>query len=640
MSGDDIGEDDIILSIVREQGCTIPASVKGLKDFDASLFFHICSVCLGVASKSQTGSADVASLASRVPQKLPPGKAAQFRVGTMLAEGMTKLGYTQEIGYESFLYPSEVGMKKLLRWLVGKLPKPESEGAAADEVAAGTATGAAAGVTPRDIKKVLQAWAAKKWTPHAYKGANMPRTYPLHSIPLSMPSTEAEESVKAYTAEHQPLVSMQPREGWRSAIPSLLAAHSLQLIRKERLLSESLDGSSVSASVEASARIKALTKGAFAAAMKEREKGLLAAGDDASRYSFGAGMGGSRSAFARRTDFENESSVPVVTGSTDKSAAASGQTEEEREAALKAERDAQLSALQSELDSILASIKSVDARQEELLGQSKQLEEDLAKLQQTSHDKEDGYLVKRRTLDLLPDAANNLVELQNLVNASRERLLALGGEWENYRQPLINKLRRARALLAERKAEVGSKIDAIKRLRVELKSKAQDLRDKEKLSKALAEELNALPKSVNRQVYVKRIMDLMKNISRQSAAIKSVLNDIRQLQKEINLASESSKRAFAIADEVIFSSAKRNPKDETMTKSYKYIVHLREGFVELVAGVEAKAKLETDARSIQALIDECETRNTNLNSERIEQDLAQVKKENKQLQAKIKAAQK
>jgi hypothetical protein len=119
-----------------------------------------------------------------------------------------------------------------------------------------------------------------------------------------------------------------------------------------------------------------------------------------------------------------------------------------------------------------------------------------------------------------------------------------------------------------------------------------------------------------------------------------VLKDVRQVQKDINLTSESSKRSFAVADEVVFQSAKKNPKDDAMMKTYKYVVTLREGFVELVQGVEQKGKIESEILSLQTQMDDIEARNTNLNTERIEADLAQVKAENKQLAAQIKAASK
>ena len=41
-----------------------------------------------------------------------------------------------------------------------------------------------------------------------------------------------------------------------------------------------------------------------------------------------------------------------------------------------------------------------------------QMEESIANQNQANKDKEDGFKVKKRTLDLLPDAENNIAKLQ------------------------------------------------------------------------------------------------------------------------------------------------------------------------------------------------------------------------------------
>jgi hypothetical protein len=93
--------------------------------------------------------------------------------------------------------------------------------------------------------------------------------------------------------------------------------------------------------------------------------------------------------------------------------------------------------------------------------------------------------------------------------------------------------------------------------------------------KQIVEELNRLPKSVNRQVYVKRIMDIVKNLERQKVDIKKILADIRDVQKEINNITEASKRSFALTDDLIFKNA-QTTKDLVATQAYKYLVQMRD----------------------------------------------------------------
>merc|ERR1712127_945175 len=113
----------------------------------------------------------------------------------------------------------------------------------------------------------------------------------------------------------------------------------------------------------------------------------------------------------------------------------------------------------------------------------------------------------------------------------------------------------------ERKSEVGVKVEQIKRMRTEMKQKAKDLREKDALYKQVLEELNKMPKSINRQVYVRRIMDIVKNLEKQKVDIARVLEDVRQLQKDINSLAQKSKRSFDVVDDVVYKMAKT--KDPT-----------------------------------------------------------------------------
>jgi hypothetical protein len=162
-------------------------------------------------------------------------------------------------------------------------------------------------------------------------------------------------------------------------------------------------------------------------------------------------------------------------------------------------------------------------------------------------------------------------------------------EWEKHRGPLISKYRRRKQGMDSRKSEVGIKVDQIKRMRAEMKAKAKELREKDEIHKQVVQELSKMPKAINRQVYVRRIMDIMRygkhiiltliatsfirNLDRQKVDIKKVLEDIRQIQKDINSVSETSKRSFSVADEIIFHTAKsdkkKNATDDASKEAYK-----------------------------------------------------------------------
>jgi len=243
--------------------------------------------------------------------------------------------------------------------------------------------------------------------------------------------------------------------------------------------------------------------------------------------------------------------------------------------------------------------------------------------------------VKQTTFSLLPEAEKNIAKLQEISAASAKRLVSLAEEWEAHRGPLLAKYRRKKQQLQDRKDESRLKLEQIKRMRTEMKDMAQDIREKDVLHAQVSEELNKLPKSINRQVYVQRIMDIVKTLEKQKQDMNKILADIHTVQRDINAVGETSKRSFAICDEIVFQTASKDKKNLQATQAYKYLATLRKGFDKLVQCVEDTGRMKNDARDLTARIEALESRITNLNMERITADLGAVKKENKQLQEQL-----
>lgn len=55
-----------------------------------------------------------------------------------------------------------------------------------------------------------------------------------------------------------------------------------------------------------------------------------------------------------------------------------------------------------------------------------------------------------------------------------------------------------------------------------------------------------------RSIYTKRILEIISNVDKQNLEIQKVLEDTRQLQKEINTLEGQLDRCFSIADETLF----------------------------------------------------------------------------------------
>jgi len=146
---------------------------------------------------------------------------------------------------------------------------------------------------------------------------------------------------------------------------------------------------------------------------------------------------------------------------------------------------------------------------------------------------------------------------------------------------------------------------------------------------ALNDELARKPKAAPRATYTKRILDIVKNVRKQKMEIEKILADVRQLQKEINSASETLQRSFATTDEIIFRSA---VKDAASKQCYKALAAMHEAFGRLVDSVHQMGACANASRDLQGQIDELNTRNVSGAIERISSDLKQVLDANAKLE--------
>ena len=64
---------------------------------------------------------------------------------------------------------------------------------------------------------------------------------------------------------------------------------------------------------------------------------------------------------------------------------------------------------------------------------------------------EKAYLVKKKSIEMLPDAANNLAKLQGFCASRAKQIMNLAAEWESHRKPLVDAQRTLKEGLSMRK---------------------------------------------------------------------------------------------------------------------------------------------------------------------------------------------
>ncbi|XP_025935171.1 coiled-coil domain-containing protein 22-like [Apteryx rowi] len=99
----------------------VPPEIQSVRDFPPELVVEAAVRCVRVVRPA---------LGAPLSTLLPPGMSARFRLASDLASACQELGFGGDVGYQTFLYSSEHDTRRLLLFLVEKLPRDEAGGGA------------------------------------------------------------------------------------------------------------------------------------------------------------------------------------------------------------------------------------------------------------------------------------------------------------------------------------------------------------------------------------------------------------------------------------------------------------------------------------------------------------------------------
>jgi len=91
------------------------------------------------------------------------------------------------------------------------------------------------------------------------------------------------------------------------------------------------------------------------------------------------------------------------------------------------------------------------------------------------------YKMRKKVLDLLPNADENIKKLQEVVDNSAKRLMVLAEKWEGVRTALVGEYRQLRIAAQDKQNDSRKQLDKIKALREDMKGIATGAKDKERL---------------------------------------------------------------------------------------------------------------------------------------------------------------
>ncbi|XP_062454654.1 6-phosphofructo-2-kinase/fructose-2,6-bisphosphatase 1 isoform X2 [Rhea pennata] len=209
--------DKILIHSLRQAGTLVPPEIQSVRDFPPELVVEAAVRCVRVVRPA---------LGAPLSTLLPPGMSARFRLASDLASACQELGFSGDVGYQTFLYSSEHDTRRLLLFLVEKLPRDEAEGGAEPPGKSGTLL--------RAISACIRDQLGTPWVPPRCRTPRFQRLqgvghlHPFSTCPLILPHTGGSPELQEYFRGAAPPVPAQPPQPAR-APPALLETHTAQL---------------------------------------------------------------------------------------------------------------------------------------------------------------------------------------------------------------------------------------------------------------------------------------------------------------------------------------------------------------------------------------------------------------------------
>ncbi|XP_028266000.1 coiled-coil domain-containing protein 22 [Parambassis ranga] len=624
--------DKILIHALKQVGTEVSEDIDSVKQFTSELIVEAVVRCIRVIEPG---------LGSSLPTSLPPGMSARFRVGMSLAQACQDIGYKGEIGYQTFLYSNEPEIRSLLMFLVERLPRASAE--ASDQP-----TGKSA-VLQRHIAAAIKTQLAVPWLPPNCRlplHCEMQSVGSLHSFHtqhLSLPhcskGKKQLKEVRDYQRDILPPVTSQLSHQ-ASVVASILEQHTAELSAAQEWEHEWNSQGLLSRLTPQEYRSKKLTR-----LRKRIEEQLRSAAQTSPESAFGVPTSTSDLSELLQTFRGSAPSDHILTKGThfthtqkftftQETAAAPSAIPigRQSEGDVQLQQQEELASLQQQIQQLCTNIDQIAADMKHMTVTNAQVLDELKQQELGNSENTEKLQVKKKTIDLLPDADNNLLKLQAVVEASAKRVVNLASQWEKHRAPLIEEHRRLKEICSSQDLESSRKLSEIKSLHEKIHMSTEEAKKKEEIYKQLVTELENLPHDASRSAYTQRILEIVGNIKKQKEEITKVLSDTKEVQKEINNLTGKLDRTFAVTDELVFKDAK---KDESVRKSYKYLAALHENCNQLIQTIEDTG---TILREIRDLEEQIETENSNktvANLERILDDYKAIRQENSALAAKI-----
>ncbi|OXU25260.1 hypothetical protein TSAR_003804 [Trichomalopsis sarcophagae] len=575
--------DNIIVHSLRQIGCDVDENITNLASFDTELVVRATVKCLEII-RPGLGLNPV----------LPVNMAARFRMGATLAQCCSELGYRGDIGYQTFLYSAESDLRRVLMFLIEKLPKESDKSIAEPDTKSAQ--------LEKLISSALQSQIAVPWLPyycHKKRSKfNIKTKIPFQVVPLNVVVKDDDEEYQNYHLHYKPSL-LEQVSNVKYLVPSVIVLNSR---------------------TESSPQLTVVEKVNWLNS-QEYDRTLEVAEN-------GSGLLGRLITGMKFKDTENQ------IGDSNKTA----QPDIEKQELVEMKEDVNI-IKEQEIDRIKTDCEGLKVAIEDIQADIKQLVSEInrATVAEQSEIKalasyEEESKIKMKAYELLENGEDDTQKLKEAVEAYVNKLINLANQWEKHRSPLIGQYRDEREKHSSKASASQKKLDELRLLRDKERELLEECRSKDQQYSQLVADVQKLPREVNRSAYTQRILEIINNIRKQKDEIDKVLGDTREIQKEINTLTGRLERSFTVVDELIFRDARTK---EVSRKAYKLLATLHSDCSELVNLVEETGATIREIRDLEEEIDSESTKNIGANLERITADLKQMRQETASLTAQL-----
>ncbi|XP_053684089.1 coiled-coil domain-containing protein 22 homolog [Sabethes cyaneus] len=585
--------DAIILHTLRQIGCNLDEDLSGLDEIKPSLLVPIVSRCIALIDPSL-----------ELPKTLPPGMAQRFTATASLAEACRAIGYRRDIGYQTFLYSNVTEVRRVLMFLIERLPKDTTDKAEGARQPADRAT-----ILENQIVSNLQAQLQAPWMPEFCRIDGTEPFVAPDKNPASTSATVAQAKIAFQQFIPKKLnIPFVTHSDLVKEIQEFWSRRSLESLDQDTLVPSLIAAND--GAIKSNQPIDAIDEG------DARYKFPLAPEKLLSKYFSATGSGGPDISQVKQV--KPNTSLPAdapVVESTNSNPV-----------------KLPLESLQREIDQLRTEIDKSKELYVQLQTGRQQQDESVEMHKKALAKLKEDKKFKERTHILLEDPEVNVKKLEAIIAAGGERMKKLQDQWDAHRTPLVETLEVHKAKNSDILSRSQPILDQIESTRRKCEEITIDLQTKSAMHLRLQKEFEKLNKTVSRTAYTSRILEIVGNIRKQKNDIDKILQDTRSLQKEINSITGQLDRQFTVTDDLIFRNAK---KDEYAKRAYKLLVMLHSDCAELIGLVQETGAIKREIRDLEDQIENEKTRNTAANLAQITNDLTEMQNESLRLEESI-----